>query len=116
MGYSAIVLPQLKPYMDGGKEWYPHYRPFVIDEEQGSWIGESKAQCLYLVTLLHFIASLKTLKDAVYVLHGPPYLPCSHVSNPFTPSQADGFALILKSITSLYSPHALLAMKHNYVF
>ena len=41
MGYSAIVLPQLKPYMDGGKEWYPHYRPFVIDEEQGSWIGES---------------------------------------------------------------------------
>ena len=41
MGYSAIVLPQLKPYMDGGKEWYPHYRPFTIDEEQGSWIGES---------------------------------------------------------------------------
>ena len=41
MGYSAIVLPQLKPYMDGGKEWYPHYRPFVIDEDQGSWIGKS---------------------------------------------------------------------------
>jgi len=39
MGYSAIVLPQLKPYMDGGKEWYPHYRPFTIDEEQGSWIA-----------------------------------------------------------------------------
>ena len=47
MGYSAIVLPQLKPYMDGGKEWYPHYRPFTIDEEQGSWIGESAYSCMH---------------------------------------------------------------------
>lgn len=38
LGYSAIVLPQLKPDMDGN-EWYPHYRPFVIDKEQGSWIA-----------------------------------------------------------------------------
>ena len=41
MGYSAIVLPQLKPYMDGGHELYPHYRPFVINDEQGSWVGKS---------------------------------------------------------------------------
>jgi len=39
MGYSAIVLPQLKPYMDGGHELYPHYRPFVINDEQGSWVA-----------------------------------------------------------------------------
>ncbi len=44
LGYSAIVLPQLKPYMDTDASDtlghnIEHYRPFVIDEEQGSWIG-----------------------------------------------------------------------------
>ena len=49
LGYSAIALPQLKPYMDHheGEEgivtqdrppW--EHRPFTVDEEQGSWIGK----------------------------------------------------------------------------
>ncbi len=40
LGYSAIALPQLKPYMDHeGDDGSGHYRPFTLDEEEGSWIG-----------------------------------------------------------------------------
>jgi hypothetical protein len=47
LGYSAIALPQLKPYMDSANVHdatfghnIEHYRPFIVDEEQGSWIGK----------------------------------------------------------------------------
>jgi facilitated trehalose transporter len=46
LGYSAIALPQLKPYMDSANVHdatfghnIEHYRPFIVDEEQGSWIA-----------------------------------------------------------------------------
>jgi len=38
LAYSAIALPQLKPYMDHD-EHHTDYRPFVVDEESGSWIA-----------------------------------------------------------------------------
>ena len=61
MGYSAIVLPQLKPYMDGGHELYPHYRPFVINDEQGSWVGKSTRVDFYRVTMVVSYYILLTL-------------------------------------------------------
>ena len=54
LGYSAIALPQLKPYMDDhgqGDHLHDHnndhtssnfYRPFTIDDEGGSWIGKGQ--------------------------------------------------------------------------
>lgn len=45
LGYSAIALPQLKPYMDDSNatnsDSSSHYRPFVLDDESGSWIGNA---------------------------------------------------------------------------
>ncbi len=44
LGYSAIALPQLKPYMDGEDGFNSdHYRPFTLNEEEGSWIGEERS-------------------------------------------------------------------------
>jgi len=40
LGYSAILLPQLKPYMDRQEDKNEaHYRPFTLDEEAGSWVA-----------------------------------------------------------------------------
>lgn len=40
LAYSAIVLPQLKPYLDHQHSDHTgFYRPFTINEEEGSWIA-----------------------------------------------------------------------------
>jgi hypothetical protein len=39
LGFSAIALPQLRPFANASAD-SPLYQPFTVDEESGSWVGE----------------------------------------------------------------------------
>ena len=55
IGFSAIALPQLRPFANSSAD-NPLYQPFTVDEESGSWVGKSTHSCVrqrgYLVGII----------------------------------------------------------------